>query len=383
MNPSSARLREQLARLPAETRELLAQHRFDVEAFLSRATRLAASTLPDNRVVGEVLPPTEGDIAQPPAPRTAEYDELERLGRDALRRGKVALVVLAGGMATRLGGVVKALVEALPGHSFLDLRLAEQSAVERRTGARPPLWFMTSHATDRGVRDALAARMPGQDARVFRQRLSLRLMPDGGLFLDAEGRPSLYAPGHGDVVDALRDSGLLGSFVKAGGETVVVTNLDNLGGTLDEAILGFHLAQVGEGAKVTSEVVDRSDADRGGLPVRFRGRLQVLEELRLPANFDVSRVPVFNINNFYFDAASLLDLRPEWTYFAVAKKVDSAPVIQFERFINQVAEWLPTRFLHVPRLGPSSRFLPVKDGGELLAQRAHIETVARARGMIP
>ena len=33
---------------------------------------------------------------------------------------------MAGGMATRMGSVVKALVEALPGRTFLDLRLAER-----------------------------------------------------------------------------------------------------------------------------------------------------------------------------------------------------------------------------------------------------------------
>src|SRR5262249_21348243 len=153
--------------------------------------------------------------------------------------------------------------------------------------------------------------------------LSVRLTPDGSLFLDTEGRPSLYAPGHGDVVDALRDSGLLAEFVSAGGSTVMVTNLDNLGGTLDEAILGVHLSA---GAKVTSEVIDRSDADRGGVVLRREGRLTVLEELRLPPTFDVTSAPVFNINTFHFDAASLLELRPPWTYFAVKKKVEGADV---------------------------------------------------------
>ncbi len=38
----------------------------------------------------------------------------------ALAEGRLAFVVLAGGMATRMGGVVKALVEPLPGRTFLD-----------------------------------------------------------------------------------------------------------------------------------------------------------------------------------------------------------------------------------------------------------------------
>jgi len=72
-------------------------------------------------------------------------------GRAALRAGQVALVVLAGGMATRMGGVVKALVEALPGKTFLELRLREIEALERTYGVAPPLWLMTSHSTEEPI----------------------------------------------------------------------------------------------------------------------------------------------------------------------------------------------------------------------------------------
>jgi UTP--glucose-1-phosphate uridylyltransferase len=372
-------LASELERLPAETRDLLAQHRFDVGRFLSLASRVAGGALPDNRVKGEVLPPAEEDLMRLPGRGTPEWVKFERLGREALRAGTVALVVLAGGMATRMGGVVKALVEALPRRTFLDLRLAEQDAVERRTGARHPLWLMTSHATDATIRTALAGRPEARATRTFPQRLSLRLTPEGGLYRDGAGRPSVYAPGHGDVLDALRDSGLLADFVRSGGRTVAITNLDNLGGTLDEAILGFHLSS---SAPLTSEVVDRSDADRGGLVVRHRGRPTVLEELRLPPGFDVTLAPVFNVNTFYFDAAALSDLHPDWTYFAVKKKIDGTEVVQFERILNEIVDWLPTRFLHVARSGEGARFLPVKDHAELLAHRATIEAVVRTRGIL-
>jgi UTP--glucose-1-phosphate uridylyltransferase len=365
-------LASELEGLPAETRELLARHRFDPRSFLFLASRLVGG-VPDHRVTGEVLPPTEGDLARLPPPGSPERARLEQIGLDALGGGRVALVVLAGGMATRMGGVVKALVEALPGRTFLDMRLSEQDAVERRTGTRPPLWLMTSHATDAAIRAALAGT---RATHVFPQRLSLRLTPDGRLFRDAAGRPSPHAPGHGDVLDALRDSGLLPDFVRSGGQTVMVTNLDNLGATLDPVILGFHVAS---GAALTSEVVDRSEADRGGVLVRHRGRPTILEELRIPVGFDVRRAPVFNVNTFYFAAPSMLDLRVDFTYFAVRKKVDGAEIVQFERILNEVVDWLPTTFLHVARLGEESRFLPVKDNAELLAHRPTIEAVARSR----
>ena len=52
---------------------------------------------------------------------------LRKQGREAIARGEPALCVLAGGMATRMGVVVEALVELAPGVTFLDARLAEQA----------------------------------------------------------------------------------------------------------------------------------------------------------------------------------------------------------------------------------------------------------------
>jgi UTP--glucose-1-phosphate uridylyltransferase len=286
-------------------------------------------------------------------------------------------VVLAGGMATRMGGVVKALVEALPGKTFLDLRLDEIAALEKRYGVAPPFWLMTSEPTEEKTRAALGDHLDGDRVATFTQYLSLRLTPEGDIFLDQDGQPSLHAPGHGDLPDALKRSGLLGRFVAAGGRTLMMTNLDNLGGTLDPALIGFHLAH---GKPVTSEVVDKLDDDRGGIPVRTLGKLRVLEEFRIPASFDPRTVRVFNTNVFHFDARALDALSMEWRFYTVKKQVSGQKVVQFERIVNEVTGELETEYLHVPRSGPQSRFLPVKDQTELLQRRAEIEAVARARG---
>jgi UTP--glucose-1-phosphate uridylyltransferase len=92
---------------------------------------------------------------------------LAEKGAAELAAGRVALVVLAGGMATRMGGVVKALVEALPGKTFLELRLAEVDALGKRYGKTPPLWLMTSDATDEKTREALGSRLDGEGVAAF------------------------------------------------------------------------------------------------------------------------------------------------------------------------------------------------------------------------
>jgi UTP--glucose-1-phosphate uridylyltransferase len=372
-------LAEQLDKLPPEVTQRLLNHGFDRARLERLGAALARGEIDRGVVTGRIEPPASGDVVELPARGTPEHRELEERGAAALRRGEVALVVLAGGMATRMGGVVKALVEALPGKTFLDLRLAEVAMLAQRFGVAPPLWLMTSAATDAGIKAALGSRRDGERIATFTQHLSLRLTRDGSLFLDAEGRPSEHAPGHGDLPDALKQSGLLQRFVDRGGTTLLIANLDNLGGTLDPAVLGFHLAH---GSPVTSEVVDKLADDRGGIPVRVDGKLRVLEEFRIPSSFDPSSVRVFNTNTFHVNARALLELDMEWRFFAVEKKVDGTPVVQFERIVNEITDVLPTVYLRPPRTGPEARFLPVKDPEELERRRSEIELVVRARGIL-
>lgn len=372
-------LADQLDRLPADVRKILDLCGFDAARLIRLAEPLRNGSPKDNLVRGVITPPSVGDVVELPPPGSAEHERLLALGQRALERGEYALVVLAGGMATRMGGVVKALVDALPGKSFLDLRLREVEVIAERYGARPPLWLMTSHSTDAKIRQALDGRLKGDEVATFLQELSLRLTPQGDVFFDAAGRPSEHAPGHGDLPDALKRSGLLERFVARGGKTLMMTNVDNLGGRIDPVILGFHLAH---GLPVTSEVVDKLGSDRGGIPVRVDGKSMVLEEFRIPASFDPASVRVFNTNVFHFDAKALLELEMPWTFFTVTKQVEGKPVIQFERLINEVCAALPTRYLHLPRIGADSRFLPVKDNDELLARVPEIELVARASGWI-
>ena len=371
-------LAAQLDALPSALRARLDRHRFDRQRLLELAERTRRGEV-DNRVAGRVVPPQAGDVDDLPPSGSARAEELREIGREALSSGHCALLVLAGGMATRMGGVVKALVEVLPGRTFLDLRLGEQRHWMRQSGAAVPLWLMTSEATDGPIRRALGSAIDDDAIAVFSQSLSVRFARDGALFVDGKGDASLHAPGHGDLPDALARTGLLDRFVARGGRYLMVANLDNLGATLDPLLVGYHLAG---GAQVSCEVVDKLGSDRGGIPVRHDDRPVVLEEFRLPSDFDASRVRVFNTNTFHFDAPGLARARLEWTYFVVEKQVDGAAALQMERLLGEVTSHLDTRFVRVPRSGAESRFLPVKDHEELDRRRREIEQVAQARGLL-
>jgi len=332
-----------------------------------------------NRVSGTVQVPDASEIVDVPAPGTPETERLRTLGLSAIASGELAFVVMAGGMATRMGGVVKALVEATPGKSFLELRLAENAALGKQAGCPVPLWLMTSDATDAPTREALARAGAPAHVKTFLQGLSLRLTEEGALFRSRDGEPSAYATGHGDLVDAVRRSGLLDAFRRDGGKVVWITNLDNLGATVDPAILGAFLSS---SADVMVEVCDKVPGDKGGIPVHAGGRLQVLEEFRLPRGFDASAVTVFNTNTFLVRADLLAATHIEWNWFEVEKKVDGVPIVQFERLLQELTGALSATYLRVPRTGTGARFLPVKDHEELKKRRPEIEAALHARGIL-
>jgi UTP--glucose-1-phosphate uridylyltransferase len=372
-------LRDQIASLPAASSNELRARGFDPEQLVRWAASVGVDRDARNRLSGRVEPPSPGDVRDAPRPGTAEHAQLEAVGLDALARGEVALCVLAGGMATRMGGVVKSLVEVLPGKRFLDLRLAEHDHWGEVAGTPVPLWLMTSQATDAKLREALGARLDGATIATFEQHVSLRLTPEGALFLDEHGAPSPYATGHGDLPDALRRSGLLAKFRAHGGRYVWIANIDNLGATVDPAILGLHIAH---GGPLTVELVDKAPGDRGGGPVRWNGKRIICEEFRLPVGFDPASVPVFNTNTFLVSARALDELAMDWTYVEVEKKIGARTAVQFERLLGEITVALAPEMLRVPREGVASRFLPVKDVPELERRRPEIEAVARARGML-
>jgi len=288
------------------------------------------------------------------------------------------LISEAGGMATRFGGVVKAVVEVVPGRSFLRLKLAGIQAVAEHNACTIPVFLMTSFSTSDEIQRAVAgmadSRMP---IAIVDQSVTMRLTSAGEVFRDAQGKASLCAPGHGDLLPTLRVSGSLARFRQAGGRMLMISNVDNLAASLDPRVIGAHCRG---GKSVTVEVVRKEEGDRGGIPARVDGHLQIVEEFRLPSGFDSSQVPYFNTNTFVFDAAAIdRDFDLDW--FPVRRKVDGRETIQFERLLGQVTAFLPTQFLAVERHGRDGRFLPVKDRQELQLRVPEIHALLRDLGI--
>ena len=165
-----------LDELDTETKELLRRYHFDAATFDELRARVASGELSQdsNIVRGTVEPPHESHLARLPEPGTDAWTHLRETGVEAIRTGRVAQAVLAGGMATRFGGVVKGTVEALDGRSFLSWKLGETAALGAALGLEIPVVLMTSFQTEDETRAHVGAlRVP--EPLWFTQSISLRL----------------------------------------------------------------------------------------------------------------------------------------------------------------------------------------------------------------
>jgi UTP--glucose-1-phosphate uridylyltransferase len=370
-----------------QTAALLDAYGFDRVTFEQLRQRLLSTTTgrdtdPNsvNVVRGRIEPPTPEDLTQLPAPSSTAWKEAVARGEKVLRAGQVGVVILAGGMATRWGGCCKAAVEALPGQSFLALKVADVRRVAERLGVTIPIYIVVSFATHQAVAAAAKAlATPQVPIEAIPQFISMRLFRDGSLVREADGQPSLYAPGHGDLPAALRRGGVLARFRAQGGRVLLMSNVDNLAATVDPAVIGAHLERR---RPVTVEVVRAEAGDTGGAPARLNGALQIIEGFRFPSDFPAHTLPVFNTNTFVLDAEAL-DQEFPLSWFLVSKRVDGREVVQFERLVGEITAFLPSTYLIVPRSGIDGRFQPAKDPQELALARPTIEAILTRRGVLP
>lgn len=357
-----------------EIEALLREYHFDriPLARLREALRDTKDMESLHRITEPVRPPSPDCATELPTPGSPEAQRLREEGEAAIARGELAVVILAGGMATRFGSVVKALATIYDDRPprFLDAKLAD-------VNLRPEcvdVTLMTSFATHDAIREVVE-RERLRHVHLAPQFVSLRLTPSGELFRTTDGELSPYAPGHGDLPEALEVSGTLERLRARGVRTVLMSNVDNVGATVDPTVFALHRAS---GRRISVELVTKNAGDRGGLPVVLGDRLVLAEAFRLPKEFPSESFPMFNTNTLWIDLDALTGAHP-WTWCYARKKVDGQDAVQVERLVGELTWWHSTHYVHVPREGAASRFIPVKDLRDLHTQREAIQAVLDAR----
>ena len=328
---------------PAPTRadrSFLAAWHFDDEAFarFQQGVKSGALTPTSALFAGIIEAPGPGDVVRL---GPEEFEEATQRGRQALQEGAVAHVIVAGGMASRFRqdgiAVVKAVVPVVGDKSFLQLKIEDA----RHAGAT--IAVMTSFSTHGAIVAHCRARgLEHPQLHYFPQSITLRLRPDGEIFLAQPGKPlpaDAYAtPGHGDVFTALRTSGVLSRLRSGGVRVIMISNVDNLGATVDPALIGTFVRLRERGVHMAAETVERLPADGKavGVVVRADGTLRILEGFRIPDAVDQDALREASINTFYFDAAAI-DRDLPLPMFVVRKDIDGRPALQGEKITCEVS----------------------------------------------
>lgn len=239
-----------------------------------------------------------GQRAQPPAhivrlPKSAseqaEWDDAKRSGEEILAAGKVGVILVAGGQGTRLGFPhPKGMYPLGPvsDKSMFQL-LAEQAlARSRQAGAKIPYYVMTSRATHAATvnffQDNRYFGLSRHDVYFFRQG-NMPAVDDrnGRLLLDAKGSLSTSPNGHGGLLAALSDGGLLSDMRLRGIEYLFYHQVDNPTAIVcDPTFIGHHVACCSE---ISTKVVEKKGAEeKMGVVVDVDGQTQIIEYSDLP-----------------------------------------------------------------------------------------------------
>jgi UTP--glucose-1-phosphate uridylyltransferase len=318
------------------------------------------------------------DVIRPPADdevtAAAELDYYTPDGRRAMPRA--VRITLNGGLGTSMGlQGPKSLLPVRERLTFLDIimRQAERGGIRQA--------FMNSFNTHAETLSALVAMPHDTPPLTFVQNKFPKIR-------QADHRPAEWAPapalewnppGHGDIYTAIQTSGVLEQLLQDGCRYALICNSDNLGATLDPALLGFMAVN---DIPFMMEVARRTPADaKGGhLAVRAEGGLILRESAQFPDDSDggdIARYTYFNTNNLWVSLEHLKALIETNGIIKLPLIVnpktldprdpDSPKVYQLESAMGAaIGLFEGARAVLVPR----TRFFPVKKCNDLLVVRS-------------
>jgi UDP-N-acetylglucosamine/UDP-N-acetylgalactosamine diphosphorylase len=309
----------------------------------------------------------------PHAPRNTQHTAISpsaarRAGEEALRRGHVAAILVAGGQGSRLGfehpkGMFP--IGPVSGHSLFQVLIEKIVATSRRYAAPVPLFVMTSPATHDETVAYLAANhrfgLPEDDLKIFCQGTMPAVDAETGqLILAAPDSLALAPDGHGGMLAALRASGALQHARDRHIEWFSYGQIDNpLVQLCHPELIGYHLLADSD---MTTQVIRKQDPlEKVGNVVMVDGQMRIIEYSDLPDDLARRRNPdgslviwAGSIAVHVFRTAFLeqISQRADALPFHQARKkvrfldargVEQTPdqpnAIKFERFIFDLLPW--------------------------------------------
>ncbi|KAI9138787.1 UTP--glucose-1-phosphate uridylyltransferase family [Paraphysoderma sedebokerense] len=315
-------------------------------------------------------PAPEQIIPYPKLPKCPAEKESQLLS-------KLAVLKLNGGLGTTMGCVgPKSAIEVRDGLTFLDLTVRQIEYLNTQSKVGVPLILMNSFNTDEETKKIVQKYMGHQvTILTFNQSRFPRIYKDSLTPCpqhpdEAVEKGNWYPPGHGDLFESLENSGLLDQLLAQGKEYIFVSNVDNLGATVDTAILN-HVYE--SGAEFVMELTDKTKADiKGGTLIDYEGHPRLLEIAQVPAEHvddfkSIKKFKIFNTNNLWISLKAIKRILQEremnLDVIVNVKSTESGEkVIQLETAVGAaIKHFNNAHGLNVPR----SRFLPVKSTSDL------------------
>lgn len=195
--------------------------------------------------------------------RRAEY---EKTGTEAIRAGKTAALILAGGQGTRLGydhpkgtyniGVTRTL-------SIFNCLINNLMDVVKKTGTVIPLYIMTSRRNNDETVSFFKEHnffgYPAESVHFFVQQMAPSVDYSGRIYLEAKDRVSLSPNGNGGWFVSLKASGMADQMERDGVEWITVVAVDNVCQRInDPAFIG---AVIESGCSCGAKVVRKAAPD--------------------------------------------------------------------------------------------------------------------------
>lgn len=238
-------------------------------------------------VLNDPPPETFSDIAPvpviPPNGEGPRSREARDAGEEALRQGRVGILVVAGGQGTRLGfdGPKGAYpIGPVTGKSLFAYHAEKIRAAERRYGCTLPWYLMVSDTNEAATRAYFERNeyfgLAPEQVRFFRQRMVPCVDDSGKFMLDAPDRIAMNPNGHGGSIPALADNGITRDAKERGVDTLGYFQVDNWAvNAVDPYFFGYHLLANGE----MSSKVHRKEALREAVGVHCLcdGEYRVIE----------------------------------------------------------------------------------------------------------
>lgn len=212
-----------------------------------------------------------------------EMENYAKIGEEAIKQGKLAVVTMAGGQGTRLGhsGPKGTYDIGLASHkSIFEILCDNLKQAKEKYHVDIPWYLMTS---DENNADTIAFfeknqyfGYPKSAVQFFIQGKLPMIDTNGKILLDENGMMKQAADGHGGVFEAMRRNGVLYNMKEKGIEWIFISGVDNiLAKFVDPVFLGL---QIEKNMQTASKSVVKAYAEeKVGVFCKRDGKPSVIE----------------------------------------------------------------------------------------------------------